>query len=664
MHNNLISRLVSKRKTPAILRKVQRTFKSLRSDTSGNALMIMAFAVVPLFALVGSGLDMGRAYAVQSRLQQACDSGTLAARKELAVTPNFSVATHGPAITTKANRFFNVNFPDRLYNATSRSFQIAIESDSSISGVATAVVPTDVMKMFGKQTISLRATCKAELSVPNTDIMLALDVTGSMLSSNPGDSGNRLSVMKTVVKNFYTTMETAKSSSSRIRYGFVPYSTNVNVGGILKNNWVVNQWSYPSRVWTETQGPVQETTEYGNVTYVSGTGTTTTGGSVPAIWYSGQSGGGGPVAEGGTSSSSSGGGWGYWYCPGAPWLSPSESWSEREISRTPVTNPNGFRVVTEVTRTRNGRYQWYNLSGNTCQLQIWTATNYVDRYNVTKYPITTTTANWVYKDVSIATNNWKGQTAGCMEERSTYEITDYSNVDLSRAKDLDIDLVPTNDPSTQWRPMYSSMVYGRAKDVNNNGYWSVAEVATHADFLHPASIGFAPCPTAAEKLQTWNANQFNRYVDGLTAAGNTYHDIGMLWAARLLSPTGLFASENADASASRPTSRHLIFMTDGQTEPFDISYGAYGVEPLSQRRWRPTSALTLTQTVEKRFAFACEEAKKKRITVWLIAFGTTINPIMSQCAGPGRSFSASNAGELQTAFLTISKSIGSLRLSE
>ncbi|KPF91040.1 hypothetical protein IP81_12595 [Novosphingobium sp. AAP83] len=251
-----------------------------------------------------------------------------------------------------------------------------------------------------------------------------------------------------------------------------------------------------------------------------------------------------------------------------------------------------------------------------------------------------------------------------MEERSTYEISDYGNVDLSRAKDLDIDLVPTNDTSTQWRPMYSSMVYGRAKDVNNNGHWSIAEVSTHAEFLHPASIGFSPCPTAVEKLQTWNTNQFNRYVDGLTAAGNTYHDIGMLWAARLLSPTGLFASENADASASKPTSRHLIFMTDGQTEPFDISYGAYGLEPLSQRRWREGSALTLTQTVEKRFAFACEEAKKKRITVWLIAFGTTVNPIMSQCAGPGRSFSASNAGELQTAFLTISKSIGSLRLSE
>jgi len=138
----------------------------------------------------------------------------------------------------------------------------------------------------------------------------------------------------------------------------------------------------------------------------------------------------------------------------------------------------------------------------------------------------------------------------------------------------------------------------------------------------------------------------------------------MIWAARLLSPTGIFASENSDISPSKPTSRHLIFMTDGQTEPFDLNYGAYGLEPLSKRRWSETSPLTLTQTVEKRFSFACEEAKKKRITVWVIAFGTTVNPIMTQCAGPGRTFSASNAGELQTAFLTIAKSIGSLRLSE
>ena len=37
---------------------------------------------------------------------------------------------------------------------------------------------------------------------------------------------------------------------------------------------------------------------------------------------------------------------------------------------------------------------------------------------------------------------------------------------------------------------------------------------------------------------------------------------------------------------------------------------------------RQSSALTLTETVEKRFAVACDEVKKRNVTVWVIGFGT------------------------------------------
>lgn len=57
--------------------------KVVSTDKSGNALAIFAIAIVPMLALVGSSIDMGRAYLVESRLQQACDAGVLGARKEL-----------------------------------------------------------------------------------------------------------------------------------------------------------------------------------------------------------------------------------------------------------------------------------------------------------------------------------------------------------------------------------------------------------------------------------------------------------------------------------------------------------------------------------------------------------------------------------------------------
>ncbi len=55
----------------------------LRRDSSGNTLALIAAGLVPLLALVGGGIDMGRSYLSQTRLQQACDAGVLAARKKL-----------------------------------------------------------------------------------------------------------------------------------------------------------------------------------------------------------------------------------------------------------------------------------------------------------------------------------------------------------------------------------------------------------------------------------------------------------------------------------------------------------------------------------------------------------------------------------------------------
>lgn len=42
-------------------------------DHRGNILPIMAGALIPLLILMGSGLDLSRAYMAQSRLQHACD---------------------------------------------------------------------------------------------------------------------------------------------------------------------------------------------------------------------------------------------------------------------------------------------------------------------------------------------------------------------------------------------------------------------------------------------------------------------------------------------------------------------------------------------------------------------------------------------------------------
>lgn len=641
MPEGLPHRLIRPRHKGSAWNIAARLGQKVLRDNSGNALAILGFAVVPLLALVGSSIDMGRAYLVQSRLQQACDAGVLGARKEMGAIENFDVDTDSVTITAKGNRFFNVNFTDGIYSSFDRSFEMAIEDDMSISGIASVIVPTDIMLFFGKDEIAIDVECRAELSIPNTDIVMALDVTGSMAESNPGDTSPRIAVLKTVVKQFYTTMETTKQPESRIRYGFVPYSTNVNVGSILKDEWVVDSWSYPSRTLTGTGNAGGLYGYYSAVSPVSGSYGTTNS----------------------TFAATPTGGGNYSCSKPADTMTPSTAL----ISTTSqaVTNPNGTRTIYTYNRTRNGNTYAVSLSGSTCTLATTNYASYVDTFKYITEPGVGSGTSWLYKDVNRDTTNWRTETNGCIEERSTYEIDDYDNVDLTRALDLDLDLVPdANDSDTQWRPMYSSLVYERSKPWSGGGTFTNEAVSTNAEYISPYIAGFAACPTAAKKLQVWSQAGYESYIDGLVAAGSTYHDIGMIWAARLLSATGIYAADNADVSAKQRTSRHLIFLTDGQTSSLDISYSSYGVEPLSKRRWSSASPLTLTQTIEKRFSFVCDQAKKKNMTVWFVAFGTDLNPMMTECAGAGHYFKAGNADQLEAAFLKIAKSIGDLRLAQ
>ncbi|WP_288418039.1 TadE/TadG family type IV pilus assembly protein [uncultured Novosphingobium sp.] len=531
-------------------------WRRLWNDTRGNTFMIAAAAMVPMLAMVGSGIDMSRGYLARTRLQEACDAGVLATRKKIGST----VITNNVIPTDAAaagNRFFNLNFQDGAYGTTNRTFTMTLLSNYTINGTATATVPTSVMKLFMIDNLPITVNCSAQFNYSNSDIMMVLDTTGSMNDTNPGDTSSKISVLRQVVKDFYTSVEATKGQDTRIRYGFVPYSTNVNVGFLLKSGWMVNQNNYETR-------------------------------SVPP-----------------------GGNNGKW------------RYASRSINLNTLKNGNSDALY----------------SGGTITEKI---------AGTPSSPLNTTLTY-----------------GGCIEERATYVIDDYNNVDLTRARDLDIDAVPvSNNPDTQWRPLLPELAYLRGITNWGNylyGSWSPGSVDYSDDYTNASALGFAACPAKARKLAEMTATDVNTYVNSLVAAGSTYHDIGMIWGGRLISPTGLFAAENAEING-RPTTRHLIFLTDGETSPLEYSYDSYGVEPLSQKRWNSGSKYTLTQTVENRFTVACNQVKNKNVTVWTIGFGTAVTDLMKNCAGPGHWFQASNSKQLADAFAAIAASIGDLRI--
>ena len=168
------------------------------------------------------------------------------------------------------------------------------------------------------------------------------------------------------------------------------------------------------------------------------------------------------------------------------------------------------------------------------------------------------------------------------------------------------------------------------------------------------------------KLTTQTASDrssFNSYIQSLQPVGGTYHDAGMVWGVRLLSPDGMFSDENATAPNNRPISRHIVFMTDGEMAPNMGNLSFQGYEWL-MKRVGGTSDANLTTRHNNRFAQLCSKAKAKNITVWVVSFGVSLNSSLTSCASPGKAYQANNAAQLNENFQAIARQISKLRLSQ
>ncbi|WP_323800851.1 pilus assembly protein TadG-related protein [Parasphingorhabdus sp.] len=645
-------------------------FRALRSDTAGNVYAMAAAALFPIAAIIGGGVDIGRAYMAQARLQQACDAGALAGRRAM------TGATMSSADAAEARKFFDFNFPETSFdtdpftkvNGQDNPRFVDGPGDKSVRGYAQTTLNTSIMKIFGYKKMDLKVDCTSRLDIGNVDVMMVLDVTGSMDWKPNGystyyESEKRITGLKDAVKDFYDILGTGdgSSNSSQIRYGFMPYNAMINVGETLYDedpSWLVggvgttteDEWNYQTRRahWIVPGTGLRTTYEQINVAGASGNDRDACedkfglNKSVSPLW------------------SPSDDGYGY---------------------GTPLTQ-NGYYY--EFSYYNYQRYsKWYQL-----------CTRKVDRYDSPPQKTTTWKPGavfdfWEYDefdhDVSAyvksiksgnpkalrptlynnPSNNTDGPTDrwdGCIEERDTYaNITSTTNAIPANAYDLDIDLVPSNK-ATRWRPYWSGVEYER------NGY----------------SVNDSTCPKPGRRLaeyasydsgpgvdsdgNTIYSGDLKTYINSLNPSGNTNHTIGMIWGARFLSPTGLFAAENTKSKNGFNIARHLIFMTDGDLNVYPNRYNVYGYNELDGRLAPKNTGQSSYEAIQaQRFQLMCSAVKAQGVTVWVIQFtnSTTIQPNLLNCAtSANHAAAATSNAALQAAFGDIAKTIGGLRLSK
>nr|WP_272914671.1 Tad domain-containing protein [Aurantiacibacter rhizosphaerae] len=642
-------------------------------------LPMAAVGFLVLAAVVGGGLDMSRAHKAENRLQAACDAGVLAGRR--------AVGTNGfdDAVKSEAGAYFANNFDAERQSSSNVKFTPTSDDDgNTIAGTAEADVQTAIMTIFGYDTISISVACSASMGVGNSDVTMVLDSTGSMGWTLDAGGPTKVSMLQDAMKNFYDTVEASTAGgNARIRYAFVPYSQSINVGHLLKPSWLVDDMEIQSRE-PQYETTVVETGEvagWGDPVYSTSNGQS----QVEEI--------GQGLLNGDEYNKK-------WKCNNA--LPNDTNWKNEGGSSTETgtsINANGQEVTTTTKTTRQTRKTYTCVReerfNNGKKVKYW-APQYTefarDNYEYefeTRDPVMETIesevfSHFVYKqleyDVSaykkfspVTTQTGSGGTdvtstwPGCIEERDTTPAASFTynsvvGITPVSANDLDIDSEPTSDDDTKWRPMWPEVAFYRSAWVNSwgGGYWDL----THAHESDTGGQAVSRCPQKAQLLKTMSESAFDSYADSLIATGNTYHDLGVLWGARVSSPEGIFASNvNLAPGNGGNVSRHLIFMTDGAMQPSISIQSAYGIE-YHDRRITANGSNHHTRRHNERFLAICEAVKAKGIRLWVIAFATGLTDELETCSSDDSSFLAEDADELNTAFQEIAKEVGELRITQ
>lgn len=631
----------------------------------GNVFPMMAVATLVLAALIGGGVDLSRAYLTQNRLQNACDAGVLAGRR--------AVTTNGFDQSAKdvAADYFDVNFTN-VSDVSGTSFvPTTPDNGNTIVGAASTDLQMTIMNMFGFNSMAIASSCTASMSMGNADVVMVLDVTGSMawdISST--DSTDRIVALRGAMKNFYASLDaTVSSTNARVRYGFVPYSHTVNVGYLLTNensNWIADTTRIQSReaqfidverdtTEVESYKPPVVTTEDSVDNYQAG-GWSDHSGS----WYYSSS------CQRNEPNNSA------WARDGATSTSTTTyiDGDGNRVTETRTTYPYS-RTAYDCYRKSDGRYyvrkrtetidyHWIEKSTEEPVYKTETIKEF-DRYiykavdyDTSQYKLGSSVTTKTGSNGAERNSTW----AGCIEERDTVasDSITYSSItgfSPSNLHDLDIDSAPTND-ATRWKPYWPEVTYIRT--TSNTNYVTSASESDYGRYVGSS------CPREAQLLTQMTQSEFDTYADSLSPAGSTYHDIGMIWGARLISSTGLFASNvNAAPANGGKVGKHIIFMTDGQMDTTFSGKTARGVE-WHDRRVTTDGYTNQDSLHDDRLLAMCSAIKARGVRLWVIAFSTSLTSSLSACASPDSAFTPDTSSALNTAFQEIARDVGELRI--
>ena len=220
-------------------KRAAESFRRFRRAEDGSYITIVGLAAIPMVAAAGLGVDIARGYLAEARLQSAIDAAAIAMG---------SADGTDEEIITLGRSFFYANFPDRFWaQPTELTIDVTrlIEGDpdsrpESFTISAKARVETlffGILQRAGDDAsaeghydyLDIGAASKALTEVQGLEVVMVLDVTGSMWSNFSG-SERRIEAMRDAALKMVDILFDENPEPELLRVGIVPYNTAVNIG--------------------------------------------------------------------------------------------------------------------------------------------------------------------------------------------------------------------------------------------------------------------------------------------------------------------------------------------------------------------------------------------------------------------------------------------------
>ncbi len=193
----------------------------LRAE-SGNVAILFGLIALPMIVLVGGATDYSRAMSLKTKLQGVVDSAALAAAS---ATMSSNRKDTGAAYDMVADGLKRMRIEE--YVSTKRITVKYVGGAVTVS--VPARMPTNFLGLVRINAIDVETTAKAAMPYDKVELVLALDMSGSMRHDD------KMAKLKEASVDLVEELLAARTGRQTTRIGLVPWNNAVSVGPGLAN---------------------------------------------------------------------------------------------------------------------------------------------------------------------------------------------------------------------------------------------------------------------------------------------------------------------------------------------------------------------------------------------------------------------------------------------